>query len=183
LAATVVGLALFWQPELETQPTAPSGGDFILHSADGPVDTRSFRGKVLLIYFGYTYCPDICTTALAITGQALRQLSPEESAQVQTVFVSVDPQRDTPDRLKPYTAFFHPSIIGVTGSDEEIARAARQYGASYVRHDTGSDAGYVVDHSAWMYVVAPDGHLVGRMAHGTPADQMVAEIRKWLPHP
>ncbi len=183
LASTVIGLALFWQPGQPGAPDAPAGGDFVLQSADGPLDTRSLRGKVVLIYFGYTYFPDICPTSLVTVAQVLKALAPAELDRVKTVFVSVDPERDTPQRLKDYTAFFHPGMVGVTGSDEEVAKAARLYGAVYARQDVGSKASYVVDHSAWTYLVAPDGRLVGRLAYGTPPEQILAEIRKWLPSP
>jgi protein SCO1/2 len=184
LAAAAVGLALFWQPALPPAPGAapvPAGGDFVLKSADGPVDTATLRGKLLLVYFGYTYCPDICPTSLTVTGHALGQLAPAELAQVRTIFVSVDPARDTPARLKDYVTFFHPSMVGVTGSDDAIAAAARKFGAVYARQDVGSKAGYVVDHSAWTYVVAPDGRLAARIPHGASVEQTLAEIRKWLP--
>jgi protein SCO1/2 len=186
LVTGIIALALFWQPEMPTTAGpagAPPGGDFVLTSADGPVDTATMRGKLLLIYFGYTYCPDICPTSLATTSQALGKLAPEELAQVRTIFVSVDPQRDTPARLKDYVTFFHPSMVGVTGSAAEIDAAARQYGAAYARQDTTSSAGYVVDHSAWTYIVDADGRLVDRIPHGASVDQTLAEIRKWLPSP
>jgi len=184
LAVVAVGLALFRQSESPSAPnaqSAPAGGDFILQSADGPVDTAGMRGKLLLLYFGYTYCPDICPTSLSVTGQALARLAPAELALVRTIFISVDPERDTTARLKDYTQFFHPSMIGVTGSKAEIDAAARQFGAVYARQDIGSAAGYAVDHSAWTYVVAPDGRLAGRIPHGASVEQTLAEIRKWLP--
>jgi len=186
LAATTIGLALFWQPQLAVgpgHPATPTGGDFVLTSADGPLDTANLRGKVLLIYFGYTYCPDICPTSLTATGQALNRLTAAELEQVKTVFVSVDPERDTPGRLKDYVAFFHPNMVGVTGTPDQIAAAARRYGAIYARQDVASTAGYVVDHSAWTYVVAPDGRLAGQLAHGASVEQIVAAIRKSLPSP
>ena len=186
LAATAIGLALFWQPQMATapgNPATPAGGDFVLASADGPFDTASLRGKVVLIYFGYTYCPDICPTSLSATSQALRQLMATELEQVNVVFVSVDPERDTPARLKDYVAFFHPNIIGVTGTADQISAAARRYGAIYARQDIGGATGYAVDHSAWTYVVAPDGHLAGQLAHGASVEQIVAAIRKSLPPP
>lgn len=184
LAAAIAGLMLFWQPVPAPAPAGtPAGGDFVLQSADGPVDTATMRGDVLLVYFGYTYCPDICPTSLTATSQALGQLSPEELARVRTIFISVDPERDTPARLKDYVAFFHPSIVGVTGSKEELAAVARRYGAIYARQNVDSAGGYVVDHSAWTYVVSPEGRLVGRIPHGASVDQTLAEIRKWLPPP
>ena len=109
LAALVLGLAIFWQPELPERPlpkpALPEGGDFTLQSADGPVSLKDFRGKVVLVYFGYTYCPDICPTSLAATAEGLKQLTPEELARVAMIFVSVDPKRDTPARLKEYVNF------------------------------------------------------------------------------
>lgn len=183
LATAVIGLALFWQPQLPSVTSlskAPAGGDFVLDSADGPLDTTTLRGKLVLVYFGYTYCPDICPTSLAVTGQALNQLSPDEQSRVRIVFVSVDPDRDTPARLKDYAAFFHPNMIGVTGSKEQVSTVARLYGASYAFQDVGSSAGYVVDHSAWTYVVAPDGRLAHRIPLGAGVEQTLAEIRKQL---
>ncbi len=188
LAALVTGLAVFWQPTLTestlTRPSGAPGGDFTLQSADGPVSLAAYRGKVVLVYFGYTYCPDICPTSLAATAEGLKQLKPEELARVATLFISVDPERDTPARLKEYAAFFHPSILGMTGTPEAVAEVARRYGVFYARQkvDTAG-GGYVVDHSADTYVVAPDGRLAGKIAHATPPDQVVAEIRKYLIQP
>jgi protein SCO1/2 len=184
LLAAALGLAWFGQGR-PGQPTAAGAtsttADFVLQSADGPLDTRSLRGQVVLVYFGYTYCPDICPTSLTSTAQALAALSPTELTRVKTVFVSVDPERDTPARLKEYAAFFHPTMVGVTGTAEQVAAAAATYGAIYLRQSPGSSAGYAVDHSTWTYVLAPDGHLAGRIAHGSTAAQIAAEIRKWLP--
>jgi protein SCO1/2 len=183
IAATIAGIALFWNPAppaAEAQ-AAPPGGDFTLQSADGPVSLASYRGKVVLVYFGYTYCPDICPTSLTATAQALGRLTPAELARVQVIFVSVDPERDTPERLKDYGAFFHPAIVGVTGTPAAIAEVAKRYGASYAKQQLAESANYVVDHSALTYVVAPDGRLVGSLPHAAAPDRVVAEIRKWLP--
>ncbi len=182
LAATTAGLALFWHPQMPTAADVkpPSGGDFILQADTGPVDTRSLRGNVVLVFFGYTYCPDICPTSLTAISQALKKLAPAESDRVRALFVSVDPERDTPARLKDYVGFFHPGIVGVTGSQEDVAAAARLYGAIYARQ-TVPNGGYVIDHSGWTYVLDPDGHMVARLAHGVSPDQLLGEIRKWLP--
>ena len=188
LAALVLGLAFFWQPELPERPlpraALPEGGDFTLQSADGPVSLKDFRGKVVLVYFGYTYCPDICPTSLAATSEGLKQLTPEELARVAMIFVSVDPKRDTPARLKEYVNFFHPAIVGVTGAPEEIAAIAKRYGVFYAEQkvETAGD-GYVVDHSADTYVISTAGQLVGKIAHATPPEQVVETIRKHLNQP
>ena len=188
LAALVLGLAFFWQPELPERPLPKAalaeGGDFTLQSADGPVSLKDFRGKVVLVYFGYTYCPDICPTSLAATSEGLKQLTPEELARVAIIFVSVDPKRDMPARLKEYVNFFHPAIVGVTGTPDEIAGIAKRYGVFYAEQKVETaGGGYVVDHSADTYVIAADGRLVGKIAHATPPDQVVETIRKYLNQP
>jgi protein SCO1 len=188
LAALVLGLAIFWQPELPERPlpraALAEGGDFTLQSADGPVSLKDFRGKVVLVYFGYTYCPDICPTSLAATAEGLKQLTPEELARVAMIFVSVDPKRDTPARLKEYVTFFHPAIVGVTGAPEEIAAVAKRYGVFYAEQkvETAGD-GYVVDHSADTYIISAAGQLVGKIAHATPPERVVETIRKHLNQP
>ena len=185
LAALVLGLALFWMPEMPERPlpkaAMAAGGDFTLESASGPVSLKDYRGKLVLVYFGYTFCPDICPTSLASTAEGLKQLKPEEAARVAMVFISVDPERDTPTRLKEYAEFFHPSLVGVTGTPENLAEIAKRYGVFYARQKVETaGGGYVVDHSADTYVVGPNGQLVGKIAHATPPDRVVAEIRKHL---
>jgi protein SCO1/2 len=185
LAALVLGLALFWMPEMPERPlpkaAMAAGGDFTLESASGPVSLKDYRGKLVLVYFGYTFCPDICPTSLASTAEGLKQLKPEEAARVAMVFISVDPERDTPPRLKEYAEFFHPSLVGVTGTPENLAEIAKRYGVFYARQKVETaGGGYVVDHSADTYVVGPNGQLVGKIAHATPPDRVVAEIRKHL---
>ena len=185
LAALVLGLALFWMPEMPERPlpkaSIAAGGDFTLESASGPVSLKDYRGKLVLVYFGYTFCPDICPTSLASTAEGLKQLKPEEAARVAMVFISVDPERDTPPRLKEYAEFFHPSLVGVTGTPENLAEIAKRYGVFYARQKVETaGGGYVVDHSADTYVVGPNGQLVGKIAHATPPDRVVAEIRKHL---
>lgn len=161
-------------------PGAPIGGDFVLRSADGPVDTRALRGKVLLIYFGYTHCPDVCPASLAAAAQALHTLSIEERPKVRLIMVSVDPERDTPARLKEYAAYFHPEMIGVTGTPEEIAAAARSFGAGYIRQPAQPDGSYAVDHTTRTYVLAPDGRLAASLELNAPADKYLETVRGLL---
>lgn len=187
LATLVIGLAIFWQPEMPERPlpkaVLPAAGDFTLQSAAGPVSLKDYRGKVVLIYFGYTYCPDVCPTSLAATAQGLALLTPEELAKVAMIFISVDPERDTPARLKDYAEFFHPAIVGVTGTPAQVAEIAKRYGVFYARQKVDTAGGYVVDHSSDTYVVSPDGKLIGKIAHATAPDRVAAEIRKHLNQP
>ncbi len=185
LAAALAWFAFGWQPELPETPlpraAAPAGGDFVLQSAAGPVDLRSFRGRLTLIYFGYTFCPDVCPTSLAATSEGLKRLTPDEAARVAMLFVSVDPERDTPARLKEYAEFFHPGMVGVTGQPDELAAIARRYGAFYARQAVATAGeGYVVDHTSDTYVVGPDGRLLGKIGHATPPDEVVTILRNYL---
>jgi len=188
LAIVIAGLALFWKPEMPERPIPRAqivkGGDFTMQSATGPVSLSDFKGKLVLLYFGYTYCPDVCPTSLASTAEGLRQLTPAELAKVAMIFISVDPKRDTPARLKEYAEFFHPSIVGVTGSAEVVAEAAKRYGVFYAEQKVATAGdGYVVDHSSDTFIVAPDGTVVGKIAHATPPDQVAVAIRKYLNQP
>jgi protein SCO1/2 len=158
----------------------PVGGDFVLQSATGPLDTRALRGTVLLVYFGYANCPDICPASLAAGAQALNALTPEERARTKLIMVSVDPERDTPARLKEYTAYFHPAMVGATGTAAEIAAVAKSFGAGYVRQPPRPDGSYAVDHSADTYVVAPDGRLAQVIHFAAPATTIVEAVRKLL---
>ena len=185
LAVIVLGLALFWAPEMPERPlpkaAIAAGGDFTLESASGPISLKDYRGKLVLLYFGYTFCPDICPTSLAATAEGLKQLKPEEAARVAMIFISVDPERDTPARLKEYVEFFHPNLVGVTGKPADLAEITKRYGVFYAKQKVETaGGGYVVDHSSDTYVLGPDGQLLGKIAHATPPDQVVAEIRKRL---
>ncbi|UHD18731.1 SCO family protein [Thiocapsa bogorovii] len=183
----------FWSPtEVGIDPEAPQhnaldlasppqGGDFVLDSVNGPVALADLRGKVVLIYFGYTWCPDICPTNLVLIAGALKALTPEELERVRVLFISVDPERDSATRLAEYSGYFHPEILGLTGTSEQIAEVAKLYGAAYRRTDLDDSAmGYVVDHSAYTHVVDTQGKLVLNLDHATPSTDIVAAIRNLL---
>ena len=159
----------------------PTGGDFTLDSAAGPVRLSDLRGQVVLIYFGYTACPDICPTNLVSIANALRSLHPAELDRTRVLFVSVDPERDDPEHLARYVAYFHPNVLGLTGTPEQLAQVAKRYGAAYQRvENTGSAMGYLIDHSAFTAVVAPDGRLVQTLGHASPPETIRAAIRTAL---
>jgi protein SCO1/2 len=180
LACFLIATALTGCSEQRVEPPAPKGGDFVLRSASGPLDTKTLRGKVLLIYFGYTHCPDVCPASLAAGAQALNTLTAEERAKVRLIMVSVDPERDTPERLKEYAAYFHPEMIGATGSAEEIAAVAQSFGAGYVRQPARPDGSYAVDHTTRTYFVAPDGRLAVSLELNAPAEQYLETVRGLL---
>ncbi|MGE5386553.1 MAG: SCO family protein [Betaproteobacteria bacterium] len=177
LLVVLAGFALRWP----SAPAPGSGGDFALQTQDGPISLAGLRGKVVLLYFGYTYCPDVCPTALTSYGAALRRLSPETLERVAVVFVSVDPERDTLPHLKEYAAFFHPKIIGATGTPTQIQTIARQYGVFYVKRAVNESGNYSVDHTSESYLIAPDGHLAERLPHGASPEVLATAIQRWLP--
>ena len=188
LLGLLIWLLVYWQPttqlpQCEQSPALaepPVGGDFVLESARGPVDLKEFRDQVVLLYFGYTWCPDICPTSLGLTSIALDGLRPEELARVQGLFVSVDPDRDTVERLQEYAAYFHPRLLGLTGTPEQLAKVARQYGAAFRKVVQASETAYVVDHSAETYLIDPRGRLVEVIPHGTPPSELIRRIRRYL---
>jgi len=160
---------------------APGGGDFLLHSATGDIALKDFRGKVTLLYFGYTKCPDVCPTSLAIMAQALNEFGDDELKDIQGLFVSVDPGRDDYPHLAEYANYFHPNIMGITGSEKEVAKVAAQYGAQYYQVDLeGSAFGYAVNHSSVTYLITPEGELRFIFPHNTPASVLVEATRHVL---
>lgn len=184
LVLILLGLIIafvFWQQKGFVRDTKlPPGGDFILESQDGPLDSKGLRGKVLLVYFGYTNCPDVCPASLSAGGQALNALSAEERQRVKLIMVSVDPERDSLQHLKEYTSFFHADMIGATGSREQIASLAKAYGAGYIKQAAKADGSYAVDHTVSTYVVDPEGKLAAVLELGVPTDKLLATIRKLL---
>ncbi|MEW8524441.1 MAG: SCO family protein [Candidatus Thiodiazotropha endolucinida] len=157
------------------------GGDFVLYSSQGKVSLKQFRGKVVLLYFGYTKCPDVCPTSLSIIAQALNELSEDELKSVHGVFISVDPKRDNVQVLDEYVRHFHPNLVGVTGSEGEVAEVARRYGAQYEEVALeGSDFGYAVNHSSVTYLITPEGDLRFMFPHQTPSFVILEAIRYLL---
>ena len=184
LVIVLVWLLLFWEPggtDAESKLTAgPGGGEFSLQSADGPVILNDFRNKVVVLYFGYTFCPDICPTSLSLLSVTLNDLTADELQQVQGIFVSVDPERDSLEHLKTYAGYFHKNIIGATGSREQIDAAVKKYGAGYNIVKSNSEADYSVDHTSYTYIIDRLGKLRFSLPQGTSADEVSKSIRSLL---
>ncbi len=157
------------------------GGPFTLQDGDGhPVTDRDFRGRFLLVYFGYTFCPDVCPTTLNEVANALDTLGPKAD-RVQPLFITVDPQRDTPAVVRDYAASFSPRIEGLTGTPEQIAAVAREYRVYYApQRPAGAGDGYTVDHSSILYLMDPDGRFVVPIRTDETGQAMAAEIAKYL---
>jgi protein SCO1/2 len=157
------------------------GGPFTLQSEKGPVSLSDFRGKVVPVYFGYTRCPDVCITSLNKMRAALKLLTEKERAQVQPIFISVDPERDTPKVVGEYARYFDPSIIGLTGSQDAIADVAKRYMVIYQKVPLENSAmGYSIDHSSIIYVIGRDGKVDSLVHHAESADALAKALRKAL---
>ena len=167
---------------LTGQTGAPAiGGPFTLEDGSGKTVTdRDFRGKYMLVYFGYTFCPDVCPTTLNSVGDAMDKLG-AKAKQVQPVFITIDPKRDTPAVMKQYVAAFTPALIGLTGTPEQVTAVAREYRVYFAEHRTGPGPDdYSMDHSSVMYLVGPDGRFVAPIRADGSGDEMAAAIAKYV---
>ena len=155
------------------------GGDFSLTGPEGKTfSLEDFRNKLLLIYFGYTFCPDVCP--ITLSNLKLLMLGLQEKADdVQVIFVSIDPERDTFEKLKDYVPYFHPTFIGLTGSESEIAAVAKKYQTIYLKQKVESEAGYLIAHTDVVILVDQNGKYRGRYKSKFDLDKLTTDIR-WL---
>jgi protein SCO1/2 len=184
VAAGATGLFQIYSSPGAVHSAQAIGGPFKLRTGPGEIVTdRDFRDKWLLVYFGYTHCPDICPTTLAEIVQTIDLLGTAGAA-VQPLFITIDPERDTPDVMDAYVKALDPRIIGLTGSSAEIAAAARSFKVHYVRAQSKSrDAReYQMEHSSFIYVVGPDGRYITLFAplSGQAPDQMALKLRELI---
>jgi protein SCO1/2 len=173
----------------ETAANDEFGGAFSLIDQDGKRRTEmDFRGKYMLIFFGFTYCPDFCPTSLAVQAEALDQLG-EQASRIVPIFITVDPKRDTPEKLKSYLSAFdakspspRSNFVGLTGSDEEIAAVAKGYNVYYRAHlDTFHTTGpenYTIDHSSDAYLMSPEGKFISYYSIGISPDELAADLKQ-----
>jgi protein SCO1/2 len=163
---------------------AALGGPFTLTDQNGArVSDRQFAGRYRLVYFGYSFCPDVCPVDLQKLMQGLRAFEaqdPARGAKVQPIFITVDPERDTPPVLKTYVVAFHPRLIGLTGTPAEVAAVAKEYGVYYRKADGGSAAGYLVDHARMATLYGPTGEPIALIPQDDTAEAIAAELGKWV---
>jgi protein SCO1/2 len=160
-------------------PSRPSvGGPFTLVDGDGrTVTDRDYRGKWLVVYFGFTFCPDACPTALNKIAESLDALGPD-AARVQPLFITIDPERDTPPVMKQYVAAFDSRIVGLTGTPQQIAAVAKAYRTYYQR--VGDGPNYTMDHSTGIYLVDPDGRFNSLLPHDLTGQEMAKRLKELL---
>ena len=157
------------------------GGPFSLVDGDGhTVSDRDFRGKYMLVYFGYTFCPDVCPTTLNEVSEALDHLG-AKADKLQPIFITVDPKRDTPAVVKQYATAFTPKLLGLTGTPDEIAKVANEYRVYYAEHRTGPGPNdYTMDHSSVLYLMGPDGQFIAPIRTDETGPEIAADLGKLI---
>jgi len=176
--AAVAGLTVLApdRPKVTTSGTADIGGPFRLTTQDGKsLSNADLKGTPFAVFFGFTHCPEVCPTTLWELSQALQKLGPDAD-RIKVLFVSLDPARDTPDLLKSYLSSFDPRIIGLTGSEEDIAKLAKAYKV-YWRKVPTDNGDYTLDHSAIVYLMDANGAFTGTIAYQEKDEAQVAKLR------
>jgi protein SCO1/2 len=169
-------------PGVATTGTALIGGPFTLIGHDGkPVTDQAFRGKYMLVFFGFTHCPDICPAELQVMSAALDELGPKAN-DVIPIFITLDPERDTPQVVTDYIRNFGQRFVGLTGSPEQVAAAAKAYRVTYSKfqEEGAKPDDYTIDHVALVYLMGKDGEYLANFAYGTPAAKMAEGLRRYL---
>lgn len=183
IAAITGAGALWFTGSLRQGPigsgTALVGGPFTLTDQDGKrVTDQDFRGKYMLIFFGFTFCPDVCPSELQVMSAALDQMG-SEADKIQPIFITIDPARDTPEAMKVYVSNFHPRLIGLTGSEADIAAVAKAYRVYYAKaKGMENQSDYLMDHSTILYLMGPDGKFVKHFTYGTEAKGLAEALRQ-----
>ncbi|HKJ61351.1 MAG TPA: SCO family protein [Hyphomicrobiales bacterium] len=180
-----MGIALFLRHDAQQGGVVQSGkaligGEFSLTNQKGePVTDKDFHGKYMLVSFGYTFCPDVCPAELQLMTDAMDKLGDKQS-EVVPVFVTIDPARDTVEKMRDYVSNFHPRMVGLTGTEEQIKQAAEAYHVFYAKTETekADDQYYLMDHSAFIYLMDRNGQYLRHFPYGTNADDLAAAISK-----
>ncbi len=170
------------KPVAKKEPQVTIGGPFSLTDHEGrSVTEKTYAGQYLLVFFGYTFCPDVCPTTLTTLSDALDILG-DAGNNVTPLFISVDPERDTTEHLKTYVSYFHPRIVALTGTDAQIKAVAKAYRVYYAKAKAPPEDqdDYLVDHSSITYLMGPDGQFIEHFSHGVEAEEIAERLLKHL---
>ena len=178
VAVVVVVSAIVGRSQMTNdQPKIQIGGPFTLTDHTGKrVTDKDYAGKYMLVYFGYTFCPDVCPTSLSIVGDALGQLDADTLDKVVPIFITVDPERDTIELMASYVPHFHDKMVGLTGTVAQVKSVVKAYKAYFAKTGNEENGNYTVDHSSRTYLMGPDGAYVTSFAHATPAADMAKKL-------
>jgi len=178
--------------KVEAEPTVITGEFELVDPTGKLVRSEDFRGRYLLVFLGYTFCPDICPTDLQVMTEAL-ELMGDKAEKIQPIFITIDPARDTPKVMGAYISHFHPRLIGLTGNAKQVDDATRAYGAKFYKvfappmQDDGDSGGdstdedYLINHSAATYLIGPDGQYIGHFSQGSEAQGMADQLSQIIP--
>ena len=186
LALLLSAAALSGCGKREEPPLAGAkiGGPFALTDQNGKtVRDTDFAGKYRIVYFGYTYCPDVCPTDMQKIGQAMRLLDksdPKTSDKIVPIFITVDPERDTPPVLKQFVANFYPRVVGLTGSPDAVAKVAKEYAIYFKKQPVSAGGGYLVDHLAIAFLMDPQGKPMASLPIDKDGEAVAADLRRWV---
>jgi protein SCO1/2 len=179
LFALILGISTYINVN-HSNTTAPKytlGGDFNIPTADGLFKLADYTNKVVVLYFGYASCPDVCPTALALVGNILKTLPTATREQIQPLFISVDPTRDTLDKLKTYGHYFYPTMLSGTADRQQLDILVKKYGAYYkINQQTESAMGYTVDHTSRIYLIDKEGLLSDTIAHADIQNNLAKKV-------
>ncbi|NLR72213.1 SCO family protein [Novosphingobium sp. ERN07] len=163
---------------------AAIGGNFTLTGKDGkPVKWSDFNGKYRIVYFGYTFCPDVCPVDMQNIGLGVRQLEkahPDLAGKVVPIFITIDPQRDTPEVVGAFAANFGPNVIGLTGTETQIADVAKKWAVFYAKRDGGTPDAYLMDHSRGVFLMGPKGEPIALLPADKDAKAVATDLEKWV---
>ena len=180
VGAGVLGWSVFGERGREAVGAATVGGPFELTDHTGETRTaEDFRGRYTLVYFGFTFCPDVCPTGLATMSRALESLAeraPKKAEAVVPIFITVDPERDDVEAMGAYVSHFHDRMVGLTGTPEQIAAAAKEYRVYYRKVEDEESGSYLMDHSSFIFLMGPEGEYLTHFTHETPVEELAAGL-------
>ena len=166
--------------QIHSQANDVSRATFVLTDHNGKLVTEKyFAGYFLLIFFGYSHCPDICPINLSAISNTMNLLG-KDSVKVQPIFITLDPERDTPETLKPFVGYFHPRMIGLTGNSQQIRETAKTFFVRYKHSEVEGKNSYLLDHTAATYLIGPEGEGLQLFPHDTPPSEMVPALQTYI---
>ena len=180
IVASIAAYVLYGGGGSGGRGVAAIGGPFTLTDQTGKTRTeQDLKGSYSLVYFGYTFCPDVCPTALQVMSNAMGRLENGIQQKITPVFITIDPKRDTAGQLKSYVGNFHPRMMGLTGTEVQIAKAARAYRVYYAKSkDNDSSTDYLMDHSSIVFLMDPEGVYVTHFTHTTEPERMAEALQR-----
>ncbi|MDX8389112.1 MAG: SCO family protein [Mariprofundaceae bacterium] len=180
VAIALVSLGIYQLNKMPDSQFPDFKPKFTLHSTDGTFSVKDMHGKVGLVFFGYTHCPDICPGTLVRLSQALKLLNDEERAKLEVLFITLDPARDTSEVMAKYAHYFHTKIIALSGNEEEVNVAKSSFLIASETLEANKKGNYAMNHSTYLFVLRPDGKLGNLLSHADEPNKIIETVRYWM---